>query len=131
MAFSPTLQEYLEQQLAYERKILEQRIDLLERTQQVRDDARSRELELQAAEYERRLTALNHAAERAVTEAARVVSRIEWDTFKADYDALKIANARELQGIASRSATWTVAIAVAFALLNIIIRFWPVSTAGH
>lgn len=122
---SPSLREFLEQQLDYERKILDQRIELFEKTQRVRDTARDRELQLQAIEYERRLTALNHAAERAVAEAGRVVSRIEWDEFKKTYDETKIANAKELQGIASRAATWTAAIAIGFAILNIIIRFWP------
>lgn len=127
----PSLREFLEQQLAYERKILDQRIDLFEKTQRVRDGARERELELQAAEYERRLTALNHAAERAIAVEKATVSRETWEQFKVDYDAMKLANAKELQAIASRSATWMLAIAAAFAILNIVIRFWPIPIAIH
>ena len=69
-----TIREYLEQRLDYERTIMAQRMELVDKA-----------LALAAAEYERRLTVLNHAHEAAVKEQARVLPRETFDQWKDDF----------------------------------------------
>ena len=142
----PTLREYLEQRLDYERSLVAQKFELIDRA-----------LQHQAAEYERRLTVLNHAHEAAVKEQARVLPREMFDTFRKEYDGFKheVASLRnemvrnatlealikdqdgfkreyqdfklmtttQLTAISTRAITWTAAIALAFALISFAMRF--------
>lgn len=120
----PTLREYLEQRLDYERTLVSQMFAALERRIEAQEKAHSRALELQAAEYERRLNALNHAHEAAVKEQARVLPRELHDAFVKEYDLFRLDVSKQLAAITTRSVTWTAAIGAFFLIASILVRFW-------
>lgn len=108
------LREFLEQRIQLERAITDQRFELT-----------AHALQLQALEVERRLTSLNHAHAQQVIESARVLPRELHDAFIKEYDTFRYDTTRQLQAVATRSATWTAAVGVLFILVSLIIRFWP------
>ena len=108
-----SLREYLEQRLDYERSLVAQRFEMLEKA-----------LTLQAAEYERRLIVLNHAHEAAVKEQARVLPRELFDQFKDDYADWRDSVNTSLTTIATRSAIWTAIVGVLVILADIAVNVW-------
>lgn len=120
---SPTLREYLELRLDYERSLVAQKLELIEQARVI-----------QAKEYERRLDILNHAHEAAVTEQARVLPREIFDVFKREYeikhadmraqfDTFKLETATQLTVLNTRAAVWATVVGVIFAVLTILLRF--------
>jgi hypothetical protein len=79
------LREYLEQRLDYERTLVSQRFEQLERLLETHRLATDKALHVQATEYERRLTVLNHAHEAAVKEQNRVLPRETFQAFLDDF----------------------------------------------
>jgi hypothetical protein len=149
------LRELLEQRIAAERSLADHRF----KAERERTDAtyaalvqlleqrfamQAESLRLQAIEYERRLTALNHAHELAVKEQARVLpremfdqfrneyekfrsgqlSRETYDQFKVEYDKFRLETSNQLQAISTRSITWTAAIGLIVVVLAAAFRFW-------
>jgi hypothetical protein len=123
---NPSLREYLEQRLDYERTLVALRFEQLEKRLERETALREDQLRLQAKEYERRLTALNHAHEAAVAESARVLPREIHAAFIKEYDAFKADTTKQLTAINTRSITWTAAIGLGFAILTVVLRFWSV-----
>jgi hypothetical protein len=160
----PSLRELLERTIQYERAHTDQRF-VAERERsdatyasmmkliEQRFDSRDDNLRLQASEYERRMTVLNHAHEAAVKEQARVLPREMFDQFKNeyekfrsgqltrdtfdqfradyekfrrdDYDKFKLDVSNQLQAIATRSVTWTAAIGLLLTIIMIAMKFLP------
>ncbi len=111
-AMSPTLREYIETQIRYERTLVDQRFEMLDRA-----------LILQAEEYKRRLDALNHAHAQAVVEQQRTLPRELHEAFIKEYDFFRMETAKQLQANATRSTTWVSAIGLLFLIVQIIMRF--------
>ena len=173
-SMGPTLREYLEQRLDYERSLVVQRFEQLERLHAQERQMLTTALDRQAGEYERRLDVLNHAHEAAVKEQARVLPREMHDLFAKEYESFKLENIKQLQSVSEklvrltsdlanvragidtahakhdglvqqverfkqeqgewrsaadmRAKTWTIAIGGVFAVLGLLLRFWPLVT---
>lgn len=121
---SPTLREYLELRLDYERSLVAQKAELVEQARTI-----------QAREYERRLDILNHAHEAAVQEQARVLPREIFDVFKREYetkhadlkkhlDDFRLETSTQLTILNTRAAVWTTVVGILFSILMILLRFW-------
>jgi hypothetical protein len=91
-----TIREYLEQRLDYERtlvkhqldairEMLEQRLDAMDSALVLQRNIDHEKLQMQAVEYERRLTVLNHAHEDAVREKNRVLPREMFEQWASDF----------------------------------------------
>ena len=119
----PTLREFLEQRFALEHAVIEQRVHELEKRIALQVALAERALVTQATEYERRLTALNHAHEDAIKERGRVLPREMFEAFTKEYDEFRASTAVRLQEIATRASTWTVAIGLFTVLMSILIQW--------
>lgn len=123
-----TIREYLEQRLDYERtlvkhqldatrEVVEQRLDTMDHALVLQRDLDREKVAIQAAEYERRLTVLNHAHEEAVRERNRVLPREMFDQWVTDFSKWRDAVnkslsdmtslAERIAGVDSRSAAST------------------------
>lgn len=91
-----TIREYLEQRLDYERTLVRQQLDTIREVMEQRLDAMDaalvlqrninhEKLQMQAAEYERRLTVLNHAHEEAVRERNRTLPREMFEQWTVEF----------------------------------------------
>lgn len=105
------LRELMETRLRYERALTDEQLA-----------AQQTALSLQAKEYERRLTELNHAHERAVVEQARVLPREIHESFIKEYESFRIDTAKQLQAAQTRSVTWAGAIGIGFLLASVAIQ---------
>lgn len=114
--------EWIERELRH----LEEKIDL-------RLGSREKALELQAAEYERRLRELNHEAERLKEAASKAVSREKYDADReGDRAALDLVKAQVIEEAAkhagreiekSKGTTLGLAVlALALSVLGLISR---------
>ena len=128
---TPSLREYLEQRLDYERTLAVSRDAHAKERVTEQLAARDKAMELQATEYQRRLDVLNHAHQAAVEAQAKTVPREMWEQAQKDYAEFKAETNRQLTIISTRSQTWIVIIGLLFAVLNVIIRFWPTPFVVH
>ena len=133
------LRELLESRLGYERefalreiehqqKMVQKDLSLLDQRLDMTEEARK----IQAVEYERRLTVLNHAHEAAVEAQAKTVPREMWEAFVKEHELFKaetISHFAEITTqfsiISTRTQTWVAIVGALFAILNVLIRFWP------
>jgi len=96
LSHDPMLRELLEQRLDYERTLVTQKFEHL-----------AEALSLQAKEYERRLTVLNHAHEQAIQAQAMTVPREMFNAFLKDFEAWKYESLkwRDLVNLALRDSS--------------------------
>lgn len=98
----------IEQRIAHEHEMVEQRFTLQQKA-----------LDLTAAELARRLEILNHAHERAEAERGKVVSRELYDQFRKDFEEFRLETGKQL----ARIFTWGAAGGVALTILSLVLRF--------
>lgn len=117
----PTMREYLELRVDAEAKLLREKLALIDKA-----------LELQAREYDRRLTELNHAKQTAVEERHRVLPREIFDQFQKDSYLYRDSVTRklteidvQLSVIATRAVTYTTVIGVLLGVASLLLRLWP------
>ena len=79
-------------------------------------------LALQAKEYERRLTGLNHAHETAMQNWSHSLPRELFDAFEKEYDRWKLDITAQLSG----TITWTAVGGIIVVVIGVILHFWKV-----
>lgn len=108
----PSLREYLEQRLDYERTLVAEKFLSVNRA-----------LELQAKEYERRLQELNHAHAIAKEKEKDTLPREIFYAFRDEYEKRHRVLELALTAIQSRGTTWIVAIGIFLSALTVALRF--------
>lgn len=88
-------------------------------------------LRLQAREYERRLSELNHAHTQALEAQSQTVPREVYNNFIRQHESNEKDNERRfisielrLQEVVTRSLTWTAAIGIFITIINLVSHFW-------
>jgi len=86
------------------------------------EESRRRELDLQAAEYARRLSELNAAHERAADDRSNFYTKDSWVVFDTELRRWRDSINAELAETRGAARTWAVAMGVVATIVGLLIK---------